>query len=461
MAIHSPKGGGLTAQLKQKLIQQALERKLKRAGADEVMQPAGRASGAASGAAGSPAVPDGAPIPEAFYRFDMMPAYQQLQIMSKGAEHLGIPSPYFKVHEGISGDEARIGDRDYINYASYDYLGMSRDPVVMSAAKDAIDRYGTSVSASRILAGERPIHQELEQAMAQVYDCEDAVTFVSGHATNVSTIGQLFGPRDLVLHDELVHNSVVVGIQLSGAHRVPFAHNDWQAVDELLVRQRRQFERVLIVLEGLYGMDGDIPDLPRFVEVKNRHKAFLMVDEAHSFGVLGERGYGLREHFGMRGSDVDIWMGTFSKAMAGCGGYIAGEKAMVEHLRYLAPGFLYSVGMAPSLTAGSLAALRCMQAEPQRVAQLQARGQYFLREAQAAGLDTGTSIGMSVIPVIVGASVTAAKLSAALFKEGINAMPILYPAVPEKSARLRFFMSCLHTTEQIDATVGALRRLVG
>src|SRR5690606_40381435 len=180
-----------------------------------------------------------------------------------------------------------IGGKPYINYASYNYLGMSGDPVVQAAARQAMERYGTSVSASRLVSGERPIHRELERALAEVYDVDEAIAFVSGHATNVSTIGYLFGPRDLILHDELIHNSVLQGIQLSGARRLSFAHNDWQALDRILGEQRRHFERVLVVVEGIYSMDGDYPDLPRFVELKRRHKVFLMVDEAHSLGVMG------------------------------------------------------------------------------------------------------------------------------------------------------------------------------
>jgi 8-amino-7-oxononanoate synthase len=203
-------------------------------------------------------------------------------------------------------------------------------------------------------------------------------------------------------------------------------------------------------------MDGDYPDLPKFVALKRKHHAFLMVDEAHSFGVMGRRGLGIREHFGLNGKDVDIWMGTLSKSLAGCGGYIAGETALVEHLKFLAPGFLYSVGMPPPVAAASLAALQCMLQEPERVAQLQQRGQYFLQLTKAAGIDTGTSTGYAVIPAIVGSSIKAARLSAALFKRGINAQPILYPAVPEKSARLRFFISCEHSEAQIEHTVQIL-----
>ncbi|MNE42141.1 8-amino-7-oxononanoate synthase [compost metagenome] len=232
-----------------------------------------------------------------------------------------------------------------------------------------------------------------------------------------------------------------------------FAHNDWQALDRILLEQRQHFERVLVVVEGIYSMDGDYPDLPRFVELKRKHKVFLMVDEAHSLGVMGATGKGIREHFGLAGDDVDIWMGTLSKTLASCGGYIAGNTALVEHLKFLAPGFLYSVGIPPSVTASALAALKCMAGDQGRVQTVQARGELFLRLAKAAGLDTATSTGLAVIPVITGSSFKAGRLSSALFERGINAQPILYPAVPEKAARVRFFVSCEHTEEQIISTV--------
>jgi 8-amino-7-oxononanoate synthase len=343
-----------------------------------------------------------------------------------------------------------------INFASYNYLDLSGDPRVNQAAVDAITRYGTSVSASRVVSGDRPIHHALEQALTEVYGTEAAVVFVSGHATNVSTIGCLFGPRDLIVHDEYIHNSALQGIQLSGAKRMSFAHNDWDALDGLLAQHRAQFERVLLIVEGIYSMDGDYPDLPRVVELKRRHRALLMVDEAHSLGVMGKTGRGIREHFDLKASDVDIWMGTLSKALAGCGGYITGERALVEHLKYLAPGFLYSVGMSPPLAAASLAALQCMLNEPERVGALQSAGELFLKQAQAAGIPTGTSTGLAIIPAIVGSSIQATRLAERMFERGINVQPILYPAVPEKSARLRFFMSCRHTAEDINTTVTVL-----
>jgi 8-amino-7-oxononanoate synthase len=268
----------------------------------------------------------------------------------------------------------------------------------------------------------------------------------------------LFGPRDLIVHDEYIHNSALQGIQLSGAKRLSFPHNDWNALDALLAKQRAQYERTLIVVEGLYSMDGDFPDLPRFIEVKRRHRALLMVDEAHSLGVLGQTGRGIREHFALDAKEVDIWMGTLSKSLAGCGGYITGERALVEQLKYLAPGFLYSVGMSPPLAAASLAALQGMLEEPERVQALQHAGQLFLQRAQAAGIPTGTSVGLAIVPAIVGSSIQATRLSAKLFEQGINVQPILYPAVPEKAARLRFFMSCKHTPRDIEYTVSVLAK---
>jgi 8-amino-7-oxononanoate synthase len=434
---------GLTAQLKEKLIQHGIERRLRHANPSPVPMHDFRES-------------DHADIPEKYHRFDLHPGYLQLRIIADGAAQLGIGSPFFKNHDGIAGGRTLIGGREYLNFSSYNYLGLSGHAHITAAAKSAIDRYGTSVSASRAVSGERPLHRELETAIARAYDVDDAVVFVSGHATNVTAIGHLFGPRDLILHDALIHNSTLQGVQLAGARRVPFPHNDWAALDALLTQERRKFERVLIVVEGIYSMDGDFPELPRFIDIKRRHKAFLMIDEAHSFGVMGATGLGIREHYALAGDAVDIWMGTLSKTLAGCGGYIAGTTALVEHLKFLAPGFLYSVGMAPPLAAASLAALEYMRSDPSRVATLRARGALFLQLAREAAIDTGTSAGISVIPAIVGSSTRAARLSAALFERGINVQPILYPAVPEKLARLRFFMSCEHSEADIRTVVGAL-----
>jgi 8-amino-7-oxononanoate synthase len=429
---------GLTAQIKDRLIQKTLERRL-----TQLEQTPERS------------VRDG-DIPERFYRWDLHPGYQQVRLLEEGAARFGVGNPFFKVHEGTASAHSRIAEKTVVNYASYNYLGLSGHPVVNAAAKEAIDHYGTSVSASRIVSGERPLHAQLERAIAQVYGVDDAIVMVSGHATNVTSIGHLFGPNDLVLHDEYAHNSIIQGISLSGAKRLSFPHNDLGALEQILTQQRRRAERVLVVVEGIYSMDGDYPDLPRLIEIKNRHRALLMVDEAHSFGVLGCHGMGIGEHFHLNPKDVDIWMGTLSKALAACGGYIAGASALVENLRYLAPGFLYSVGMAPPVAAAALSALQVLQAEPQRVSALQQRSRYFLEKARGIGLQTGASTGNAIVPVITGSSLRAVRLSNWLLERGIHVQPILYPAVPERQARLRFFLSSEHTLEDIDETMAVL-----
>ena len=398
-------------------------------------------------------------IPEVFTRFDRHPGYEKMLVPKAAADRLGLENPFFRVHDGVASATTRISGREYINFSNYNYLGLAGHPAVNKAAKDAIDRYGTSASASRLVAGERPIQRELEKALADLYEVEDCVVFVSGHATNVSTIGYLFGPKDLVIHDSLIHNSALEGIKLSGATRRSFPHNDTCALDQILAEIRVQFERVLIVVEGLYSMDGDIPDLPALIDIKRRHKAFLMVDEAHSLGVVGETGLGIREHFGVAGKEVDIWMGTLSKTLASCGGYIAGERALVEHLKYAAPGFVYSVGISPPLAAASIAALGIMLKEPERVRRLQENGRLFLALAKKNSLCTTTSQGFSIVPVISGSSLKAVKLSNRLFEQGINVQPIIFPAVEEKAARLRFFLSSLHTETQISMAVETIMEL--
>lgn len=440
---------GLTAPLKERLIQEALQRRMRKTELDRSTAVPAREPPTARSM-------DTDSIPDSWYRFDLHPDYQQLRILHEGAEKLGVGNPFFRVHDALAGATTLIGGESFTNFSSYNYLGLAGHPEVNAAAKAAIDRYGTSASASRLVSGERPIHRELEQALAAAHGVDDCVVFVSGHATNVSTIGHLFGPKDLIVHDALIHNSALIGSELSGARRMPFAHNDWEALDQLLAQCRLQYERVLILVEGLYSMDGDVPDLPHFVEIKRRHRAFLMVDEAHSLGVLGRGGRGIQEHFGLSGGDVDIWMGTLSKALASCGGYIAGERALVEHLKCAAPGFVYSVGMPPPAAAAALMALRVMHAEPQRSRTLQTRGREFLEAARARGIDTGLSVGLSVIPAITHSSLKAVRLSEALFRRKINVQPIVYPAVQERSARLRFFISSEHTEAQIHMTVQAL-----
>jgi 8-amino-7-oxononanoate synthase len=385
--------------------------------------------------------------------FKNVPGFAEQTLLRSAASAIGIRDPYFLVHEGDAGAETVIDGRRMANFSSYDYLGFNHHPAVRAAAKAAIDRYGVSASASRLVAGERPIHRELESALAKHYGQENSLTYVSGHAANVATIGALLGPRDLVLHDALAHNSIVMGALLSQAERRIFPHNDMAALDATLTEVRGKYERAMIVAEGLYSMDGDVCDLPALVALKDRHQAWLMIDDAHGFGTLGARGFGVFEHFNMDPRGVDIWMGTLSKTLAGCGGYIAGPETLIDFLKHAAGGFVYSVAMPPAITAAALAALGLLYKEPERVQRLRANAAAFMEAARRAGLDTGTSIGSSVVPVMTGSSVRAGALSQRLFDRGVNVQPIIYPAIPERLARLRFFLSSEHTLEQIERVV--------
>ncbi|GAB4460440.1 MAG: hypothetical protein OHK0037_07690 [Elainellaceae cyanobacterium] len=395
-------------------------------------------------------------IPDHFYQFNYTPEYQNLRYELGRIEELG--NPFFMLHTGISRDTTEIYEKTFISYASYNYLGMSGDPFVSKAAIAAVQEYGTSVSASRVLSGERPFHQELEREIARFLGTEDCLIFVGGHATNVTTIGHLFGRQDLILYDALSHNSIREGCNLAGAKLMEFPHNDWRALEQLLAQYRLQYEKVLIAIEGIYSADGDIAPLPEVVALKRRFKTFLMVDEAHSMGVLGQSGRGIGEQFGIAASDVDLWMGTLSKSFASCGGYIAGSKALVEYLKYTAPGFVYSVGMTPANAAAALASLRLLQQEPQRVQQLKGRSQLFLSLAKEHALNTGSSQGTPIIPIIVGESRKAVQLCHRMAQHGVHVQPMVYPSVPYDGARLRFFLSCLHTEEQIHFTVSALAK---
>lgn len=406
------------------------------------------------------ATPRVAPSPgsvaESAWRIEQFPEVLALRGRLNLAHELRLRNPYFSVHERVVNDTTQIDGRELVNFSSYNYLGLSGDPRVSTAAAEAITRYGTSVSASRLLSGDKPLHRTLEAELADALGTADALVMVSGHATNVTTIGSLVGPQDIVVHDALAHDSIIQGARLSGAVRRPFPHADWAALDTLLTELRPRFRRVLIVIEGVYSMDGDIPDLPRFIEVKKRHNALLYVDEAHSFGTIGATGLGIGEHHGADRADVDVWMGTLSKSLASCGGYIAGSAQLIQYLKYTTPGFIYSVGLPPASAGASLEALRIMRAEPWRVQRLRQTAELFLSTARSAGIDTGSSRDTAVVPCIVGDSKRTLRLADGLFRRGINVNPILHPAVDENEARLRFFVTSDHSQTQVRETVDIL-----
>lgn len=388
------------------------------------------------------------------------PEWQALDKRLRDFDSEGTQNPYFTVHQQVVNDTTRVGNRVLINFSSYNYLGLSGDDRVTARAQEALSRYGTSVSASRLLSGEKPVHRELEAAIARLLKVEDAVTLVGGHSTNVTIIGHILGEQDIVLHDALAHDSIMQGCRLSGATRRPFKHNDAAHLDQLLTTVRDRYRRALVVIEGAYSMDGDIADLPAFIEVAKRHDALLMVDEAHSIGVLGAGGGGIGEHFDVDRAQVDIWMGTLSKSLSSCGGYLGGSRALIEYLRYSLPGFIYSCGLPPASAGASLASIEILRAEPERVATLHANADYMRAAFAAAGLSVGDSSGTPIIPFVVGDSRRSLLLAAQLREAGINVDPILYPAVPNDQTRLRFFVTASHSFEQIDLTVKILAGLV-
>jgi len=392
-------------------------------------------------------------IPTEHYRTDEFPEVLALEKRIQQIEGMGIENPYFDVHEGITRDTSVVEGRKMICFSSFNYIGSSGDLGIAEAAKQAIDRYGTSVSASRVVSGEKVIHQQLERKIADFVGTEDAICFVGGHSTNETTIGHLMGPGDLILHDELAHNSLIQGCILSGAQRRSFPHNDVDACEKMLAEMRGSYRRAVIVIEGVYSMDGDYADLPRFIEIKEKYKAMLFIDEAHSIGVLGKTGRGICEFFGIPGEKVDFLMATLSKALGSSGGYVAGKKKMVDYLKYTAPGFVFSCGIPASNAGAALAAIERVEQHPEVVAKCIHNSRLFLRLAKEKGLNTGLSNDTPVIPVIIGNSLLALKLSRRMYARDINVQPIMHPAVEEKAARLRFFITSCHSDEQIKHTV--------
>jgi 8-amino-7-oxononanoate synthase len=392
-------------------------------------------------------------IPEQFWKIDAFSEIREFDEQYSLLDKLQISNPFFRVNQGIIKDTTVIENKTLISYSSYNYLGLSGDPQVSETAKNLIDEYGTSVSASRMITGEKPIHYELEKGIADFLGVDNSVVFVSGHATNVTTIGHLFGPKDLVIHDSLAHNSIVQGALLARARRIAFPHNDYAALEEILEEDRMEYEKVLIAVEGVYSVDGDLCDLNRLIEIKKKYKAILLVDEAHSIGILGKTGRGIGEHCGINPKDVEMWMGTLSKTFASCGGYIAGSEALTHYLKCTAPGFMFSVGISPPNVGSALASLNILKKEPQRVKKLQDNADFFRKKAKELGLDIGLSHDSAVIPVIVGNTLDCIKMTNILFENGINVQPILYPAVAEDEARLRFFITTDHKKEQMEYTL--------
>jgi len=377
-----------------------------------------------------------------------------------GLESAGLVNPFLLANEEVRGRTSRIGGRDVVSFTSFDYLGLACHPDVTRAAKAAIDRFGCSASASRMVGGNNTILDELDAELAAFIGTERAVVFPCGYGTNASVFNHLFGAGDLILYDELAHNSIMQGAGASKAGKRSFRHNDPEQLDRLLRDLRPQYQRIVVAIEGVYSMDGDYPDLPKFIEVKKRHDALLYVDEAHSLGTMGPGGRGICDFFGVDAREGDLWMGTISKALGAGGGYLAGGERLIQYLGYTTPAFVFSTACSPPNAAAALEGLRVIGREPWRVTRLRERSELFLKLAADCDLDTGTSRDTPVIPVIVGSSTRAILVSQMLLERGINARPILYPAVRETGARVRFFITAEHSEEQIVQAVEALAEVM-
>ena len=388
-------------------------------------------------------------------RFEETPEYQHF-VARKQALLSDTGNPYFIAHDSPLTDRSFMDGQWVLNFGSYNYAGMSGRQEVSDAAIEAIRRYGTSASGSRLLAGEKTLDRELEQAIARWKRAEDALVLVGGHSTNVTFVGNFCHDGDLILYDTLIHNSVAEGCRLAHATARPFPHNDWAALERILERRRDKFQKVLICVEGVYSMDGDISPVPEFVRIKKKFGCFLMVDEAHSTCVIGETGGGVDEYFNLAPEDIDIKMGTLSKGLGACGGYLAGSANLIEYLRYSLPGFVFSVGISPALAAAALRAVQLMQTDPSIMANMRRNVACFAEEARKRRLDIGLAGKTAILPVLVGPDADAWALSNSLRGKGVFVPPAVYPAVPKDQARLRFCVTAAHQPQQI---VQALDRL--
>ena len=388
-------------------------------------------------------------------RFEDSPEYKHFLERQEALVGKG-DNPYFVTHESPLLDTGIIDGKEVLEFGSYNYVGMSGRKEVKDAAKAAIDKYGTSASGSRLLAGEKQVHKDLEKEIADWKHTEDAVVCVGGHSTNVTFVGNFCGKNDLILYDALAHNSIEQGCKLSDATSRPFPHSDTAALETILKSQRAYYEKVLIVIEGAYSMDGDIAPVPDFVRIKKEYGCFLMVDEAHSACVIGKTGGGVDEYFGLASDDIDIKYGTLSKGLGTCGGYLAGKKCLIDYLRYNMPGFVFSVGISPALAAGSLAAIRTLRSHPEIMEHLRIAIKAFADSARRRHLDICLAGETAVLPVLVGKDEDAWLLSNELKKRGVSVPPAMYPAVPKGKARLRFCVISEHKPEQIEQALDIL-----
>ena len=348
--------------------------------------------------------------------------------------------------------------KHFVSFANYDYLGLANHPRIREEAKREVDGLGIGALASRLVGGERTTHKPFEAEIAEFLGMESALTLVSGYLSNVTTIAWLMsGKRDAIFIDELAHNSIVAGANGAPAQVIKFRHNDFDHLEHLLARHREEYRNVLVVVEGVYSMDGDTADLPRLLAIKEKYQVWLLVDEAHSLGVLGATGRGLAEHQGVDPARIDLIVGTMSKTLASCGGYVCGKKPVIDWFRYTLPGFVYSVGLSPVILAAARTALRLMQEETWRIAKLANNAELFRTVAHEAGFSTGPAIGRGVVPILFSSDVETMWASQHLLENGYYVPPVVRIGVPKDGPRLRFFFSANHSEAEIRGVIQTLR----
>lgn len=343
--------------------------------------------------------------------------------------------------------------RDMVMLASYSYLGLIGHPRIDAAARSAVEQYGTGAGGVRLLTGTSDLHVALEERIAGFCKRDDACVYSSGYVTNVAIITGLTGPGDLILMDKLDHASIVDGALLSGAKWHTYRHNDMDHLQKLLAKAQGEYGTVLVVADSVFSMDGDVMDLPSTKALCERYGARLMVDEAHSIGSLGATGHGIEEHFDMIGS-IDLKMGTLSKSIPSIGGYLAADGDVVDYLRHMSRPFIFSAALPPASTAAALESLNVIEDEPWRVTELHRIQDIYTRGLKAQGWNTMDST-TCVVPVLVGDESLTMDLTRMLFDRGVFVCPIVHPAVPRGSDRLRTCLMATHTEGDIAQVLSA------
>lgn len=376
-------------------------------------------------------------------------------LMKRGAELRGSGLYFYNqpVSELHGGAYVLVNGREMGMYASYSYLGLVGHPRINAAAKAAIDKFGTGTHGVRTLAGSLTLHEELETTIAEFKHTDAAVTFTSGYVTNLTVVSTLLSRGDYVISDKLNHASIVDGCMMSGAKFLRFRHNDMQALEERL-KQAGAESTKLVIADAVFSMDGDIIDLPRMVELCNQYGAWLMIDEAHSLGVLGKTGRGIEEHFGMEGA-IDIKMGTLSKTIPSVGGYVAGEKNLIDFIRHTSRAYIFSAALPPAQAAAAKEAFQVILDEPWRVEKLRANGEQFINGLKQRGFDTMLT-QTAIVPVLCGSDEKAFAMTRCAQEKNLFVLPVVSPAVPPGFARLRATVTAAHEAQDIEQAMDIL-----